>query len=431
MGWTVLYIAFGIVALWLLGEVLLQYKARLRWRLLAFAGFLGVVVGVLMPSVVVIARRRDRLRRRPDLCHALLPPRLLHRLGDRRQPGREPPPQAAPGRDAAGRRAHARGLGPGVRGRAGRSRRAATEPRAGVYEPEPLPDDTGQYGVYSDAGLRGAAAADTDGRASSLRRSRTAGRYDGSTTPATASSSADAARTTYAGQYDYGDAGSRQYAAYSDPYMPAASSTTRLRQLRQLRRPAAVRRPVRAAAVRRDARPAGSGSRSSATASSSARRCRRSSRYAVRLRQPGPGTTSSSTATDRPGGRESAGSLRAAEVRPLHDQPGDQRPRHPGVREPAARVRPAAREVQPGQPGACSPGAADAPPAPASAGRGTEPPCAPVSPRCRRGCAPRPQQPLPHPGHGRAGRLDQRVGVPLAQRRVRPVDRAVRRRPSP
>ncbi|WP_228471446.1 hypothetical protein, partial [Streptomyces alkaliphilus] len=54
MGWTVLYIAFGLVALWLLGEVLLQYKARLRWRLLAFFGFLGVVFGVLLPSVPVI-----------------------------------------------------------------------------------------------------------------------------------------------------------------------------------------------------------------------------------------------------------------------------------------------------------------------------------------------------------------------------------------
>ncbi|MGX2997754.1 hypothetical protein JNUCC64_26395 [Streptomyces sp. JNUCC 64] len=54
MGWTVLYIAFGVVALWLLGEVLLQYKARLRWRLLAFCGFLGVVVGVVIPSVLVI-----------------------------------------------------------------------------------------------------------------------------------------------------------------------------------------------------------------------------------------------------------------------------------------------------------------------------------------------------------------------------------------
>ncbi|WP_433855921.1 hypothetical protein [Streptomyces kronopolitis] len=54
MGWTVLYIAFGLVALWLLGEVLLQNKARLRWRLLAFAGFLAVVVGVVIPSVLVI-----------------------------------------------------------------------------------------------------------------------------------------------------------------------------------------------------------------------------------------------------------------------------------------------------------------------------------------------------------------------------------------
>ncbi|MFQ6196401.1 hypothetical protein [Streptomyces sp. NPDC000405] len=54
MGWTVLYIAFGVVALWLLAEVLLQYKARLRWRLLAFTGFLGVVAGVIVPSVVVI-----------------------------------------------------------------------------------------------------------------------------------------------------------------------------------------------------------------------------------------------------------------------------------------------------------------------------------------------------------------------------------------
>ncbi|RKN06120.1 hypothetical protein [Streptomyces radicis] len=55
MGWTVLYIAFGIVALWLLGEVLLQYKARLRWRLVAFCGFLGVVIGVVLSHVPLIA----------------------------------------------------------------------------------------------------------------------------------------------------------------------------------------------------------------------------------------------------------------------------------------------------------------------------------------------------------------------------------------
>lgn len=54
MGYSVLYIAFGIVALWLLGEVLLQYKARLRWRALAFAGFLGVVGGVALHQVVLI-----------------------------------------------------------------------------------------------------------------------------------------------------------------------------------------------------------------------------------------------------------------------------------------------------------------------------------------------------------------------------------------
>lgn len=54
MGLSMLYIAFGIVALWLLGEVLLQYKARLRWRLLAFGGFIGVVAGVATGQVVLI-----------------------------------------------------------------------------------------------------------------------------------------------------------------------------------------------------------------------------------------------------------------------------------------------------------------------------------------------------------------------------------------
>jgi hypothetical protein len=54
MGYSMLYVAFGIVALWLLGEVLLQYKARLRWRVLAFAGFLGVVAGVYERQVLVI-----------------------------------------------------------------------------------------------------------------------------------------------------------------------------------------------------------------------------------------------------------------------------------------------------------------------------------------------------------------------------------------
>ncbi|MDI5970237.1 hypothetical protein POF50_012940 [Streptomyces sp. SL13] len=54
MGYTVLYIAFGVVALWLLAEVLLQHKARLRWRLLAFTGFLGVAAGVAASQVILI-----------------------------------------------------------------------------------------------------------------------------------------------------------------------------------------------------------------------------------------------------------------------------------------------------------------------------------------------------------------------------------------
>lgn len=54
MAWAFLYVAFGIVALWLGGEVLFQYKARLRWRALAFGGFLLVVVGAVVPSIVVI-----------------------------------------------------------------------------------------------------------------------------------------------------------------------------------------------------------------------------------------------------------------------------------------------------------------------------------------------------------------------------------------
>ncbi|WBB59885.1 hypothetical protein O7599_30760 [Streptomyces sp. WMMC500] len=54
LAWLALYAGFGVVALWLLWEVLMQYKAPLRWRALAFVGFLCVVLGVLMPAVPVI-----------------------------------------------------------------------------------------------------------------------------------------------------------------------------------------------------------------------------------------------------------------------------------------------------------------------------------------------------------------------------------------
>ncbi|WP_329036537.1 hypothetical protein OHT61_08660 [Streptomyces sp. NBC_00178] len=149
MGWTVLYIAFGIVALWLLGEVLLQYKARLRWRLLAFCGFLGVVLGVLIPSVLVIALgaiafatgqtyvtlsfRRGfstgwalggspgESRRRRG-AGASAPQQPVLEVSDLEYEGAAPSPSMPPEHDQP----------------------------AAVYEPQPMPDDTGQYGVYTD-----------------------------------------------------------------------------------------------------------------------------------------------------------------------------------------------------------------------------------------------------------------------------------------
>lgn len=204
MGWTVLYIAFGVVALWLLGEVLLQYKARLRWRLLAFGGFLGVVLGVLLPSVVVIivgavafavgqtyvtlsfrrgfstgwalggnpgASRRRRSGGRAakegptlevsDLSYEPAEPRAEDSFAEDAFPGAFPEPgetQAAPAAD--------------------------------VYEPQPLPEDTGQYAVYGTT-------------------------YDQQ------QPYADAYAGGYEQQpgYDYGTGGQQQYAAYSDPYI--------------------------------------------------------------------------------------------------------------------------------------------------------------------------------------------------------------------
>ncbi|GGX53690.1 hypothetical protein [Streptomyces minutiscleroticus] len=227
MGWTVLYIAFGIVALWLLGEVLLQYKARLRWRLLAFVGFLGVVVGVLIPSVPVIGLGAAAFavgqtyvtlsfRRGFSTGWALKngrgggAPSKRRRGGDRRDPTLEVSglEVSDPGAADAGTYRHDPGhddvtadddnvFAPAQR----------TSPEAGattVYEPQPMPDDTNQYGVYSDAAY--AAATDPSyapaGRPSDGRDHA----YDG-----------------YAGGYDpqqqYGyDAGQQQYAGYTDPY---------------------------------------------------------------------------------------------------------------------------------------------------------------------------------------------------------------------
>lgn len=139
MGWTVLYIAFGCVALWLLGEVLLQYKARLRWRLLAFCGFLCVVLGVLMSELLVILVGTA----------AFGAGQLFVTLSFRRGFSTG---WALGGRPGSSRRRRAEGAEaddpppPPV----------DSEPvlevsqleETSTYQPLPLPDDTGQYGVY-------------------------------------------------------------------------------------------------------------------------------------------------------------------------------------------------------------------------------------------------------------------------------------------
>ncbi|WP_328909698.1 hypothetical protein OG230_09450 [Streptomyces sp. NBC_00234] len=215
MGWTVLYIAFGIVALWLLGEVLLQYKARLRWRLLAFGGFLLVVIGVLIPSVLVIALG----------AVAFATGQTYVTLSFRRGFSTGWAIGGSPGESR--------------RRRGGSEQSATREPTlevsdleyqpepeapAAVYAPEPLPDDTGQYGVYTESAYAAANGGRTEhGEApydayapypdySQPAQDPYAGQ-DGYATQGTSPG-----QDTYAGQYDYGT-GQQSYAAYSDPYI--------------------------------------------------------------------------------------------------------------------------------------------------------------------------------------------------------------------
>ncbi|MFG3283875.1 hypothetical protein [Streptomyces sp. NPDC048111] len=197
MGWTVLYIAFAIVALWLLGEVLLQYKARLRWRLLAFTGFLGVVVGVLVPSVLVIIVGAVAFA--VGQVYVTLSFRSGFSTGwaiggkpgasRRRKAGRRGAPAAEPVLEVSD-------LQYDEAPQAG-----APDPNApaahadSVYEPLPMPDDTGQYGVY--------------GTPQQPQAAPQYGDYDPQQPYA----------DPYTPQYDGTDAGERQYAAYSDPYI--------------------------------------------------------------------------------------------------------------------------------------------------------------------------------------------------------------------
>ncbi|MFJ9788519.1 hypothetical protein [Streptomyces globosus] len=218
MGMTVLYIAFGFVALWLLAEVLMQYKARLRWRLLAFAGFVGVVAGVVLPSVLVIAVGAAAFAVGQTLV--TLSFRKGFEAGWALRRGKA---VAAPDRPTRRRRGGAARTGPalevtsleygsegagaaaGSGGADGGAESAEQEPRPRFraateefYSPEPLPDETGTYGIQSFAA--GAAEQDAHGYAAYQDAQSQGGGYDYSA--------------------GYPDAGGQQvYAAYSDPYI--------------------------------------------------------------------------------------------------------------------------------------------------------------------------------------------------------------------
>ena len=223
MGWTVLYIAFGVVALWLLGEVLLQYKARLRWRLLAFTGFLGVVLGVLLPSVAVIIAGAVAFA--VGQTYVTLSFRRGFSTGwaiggnpgasRRRKAGAQG--QAGPtlevtevSYDAVDAYDTADGHG---HGHGHEDPAHAAGENTAVYEPQPLPDDTGQYGIY-DTGHQGPGHQDAG---------QGAGYGTGYEQQQPQQPAYDPYAPAYEQQqpaYDYGTpAPQQQYAAYSDPYI--------------------------------------------------------------------------------------------------------------------------------------------------------------------------------------------------------------------
>jgi hypothetical protein len=254
MGWTLLYVAFGIVALWLLGEVLLQYKARLRWRVLAFTGFMGVVLGVLIPSVLVIALGTTAFA--VGQVYVTLSFRRGFSAG-----------WAVGGRPCAGRRRGGHGT-PSGRAPALEVSDLEYAPVAAVPEPaslyatEPMPDDTGQYGAYKDSGQGTAGVAEAqadDGdygpayaayagyqphsadQGSHVGHDGYAGQdgypgqegyanpdgyagQDGYANPdGYARQDGYGGPSVYPSQYDYGT-GEQQYAAYSDPYIGSSDS---------------------------------------------------------------------------------------------------------------------------------------------------------------------------------------------------------------
>ncbi|MEV6169811.1 hypothetical protein AB0L99_16495 [Streptomyces sp. NPDC051954] len=249
MGWTVLYIAFGIVALWLLGEVLLQYKARLRWRLLAFVGFLGVVLGVLIPSVIVIGlgaaafavgQTYVTLSFRRGFAAGWAVSGRPSFGGSKRRRGE--PDRQEPTLEVTDLQASDGGYGPDdiKYGRPDTgyghddeydrddvfTPQRAADPTAAettsVYEPQPLPDDTGSYGIYSDTGAY--QTVDPSYAAAGQPQDQYAAAAQTQDQYAAAAQGADQTYGyDYSGydqqQYGYDTTGQQQYAAYSDPYI--------------------------------------------------------------------------------------------------------------------------------------------------------------------------------------------------------------------
>ncbi|OIJ68768.1 hypothetical protein [Streptomyces mangrovisoli] len=260
MGWTVLYIAFGVVALWLLGEVLLQYKARLRWRLVAFAGFLGVVLGVLTRSVVIIGLGAAAFTLGQTFVTLSFRRGFVAGWAVKR-PDDEPEPEAMGG---SKRRRGGRGsrLNDPVLDAAGydpqeqeydegpaygrdnapaygqddyqdrddvftptRSADPTAAETTNVYEPQPIPEDTGSYGVYGADGTNGQgtdyAAATADYAAANGEAAyATAGQDQAYATAAQGTDQNYA--YDYSGygqqQYGYDASGQQQYAGYTDQY---------------------------------------------------------------------------------------------------------------------------------------------------------------------------------------------------------------------
>ncbi|MBI0297901.1 hypothetical protein JBE04_26425 [Streptomyces sp. PRKS01-29] len=215
MGWTVLYIAFGVVALWLLGEVLLQYKARLRWRLLAFVGFLGVVVGVLIPSVPVIGV--GAIAFAVGQTYVTLSFRRGFAAGWALRGGLP----GLLGRDERGIRPDDADKEP-ILEVSDLEAVPAAPPEPPTYQPQPMPDDTGEYGVYDEpSAFTPASGAYSDAAADGYSTYETYGGY-GSQQDHSQGQGHGYGQDVYAdpmgqgGQYGYGN---EAYAAYGqDPY---------------------------------------------------------------------------------------------------------------------------------------------------------------------------------------------------------------------